>query len=106
MRTLTAVLAAAILAATGTAAARADFLKGDPRKCSFDKPAQCARTAATYTLVMYMRNHGHPSWSNPVTCTATVRLVKWRCDFGTGTATVWFRALSTGWKRQVTVTMN
>lgn len=97
------VLVAVVLAGAVAGSASADLLRGDPRQCSYNKPAQCARTAATYTLVAYMRAHGQPHWSNPTTCTATAGLLKWRCDFGSGTARVWFRALSTGWQRVVTV---
>lgn len=102
-------LAAMAAALTLTGTASADYLKGDPRVCSMGpaRKADCAEAAATYTLVMYMRHHGHRSFSNPTTATPLQKnLLKWRVDFGTGTAIVWFRALSTGWVRQVTVTMN
>jgi hypothetical protein len=102
----TTIVICVILAAFFAAAAHADFLQGDPRKCAFNQPTKCARVAATYTLVHYMRTHGNRSWSNPVKCTPVTGLLRWRCQFGTGSATVWFRALSTGWQRQVTVTLN
>lgn len=107
-RSLLILVAAAILAGTAAGVARGDLLAGDPRQCSYNDPRQCANSAAKTTLVRYMRTHGHPSWSNPVTCTqaGATSLLKWRCSFGTGTAAVWFRPLSTGWKRVVTVTMN
>lgn len=105
-----------VIAASAAGTARADYLKGDPRKCPAtstpqatpDKPADCAYRAAKVTLLAYMRTHVNKSWSNPMTCTQVARtsLLKWRCSFGTGTAVVSFRALSTGWKRQVAVTMN
>lgn len=107
-RGLTVVFLIAVLGAAAAGLARADLLTGDPRVCSLNKPAQCAQTAAKYTLVRYMRTHGHPTWSNPTNCTQTApsSLLKWRCQFGTGSAAVWFRATATGWKRVVTVTMN
>lgn len=106
----------AVIAGTAAGVARADYLSGDPRKCPAvstpqatpDKPAGCAYSAAKVTLLKYMRTHGHPTWSNPMTCAqvSSASLLKWRCSFGTGSAVVWFRPLSTGWKRVVTVTMN
>lgn len=98
------ILICVVAAAFFAAAAHADFLQGDPRKCAYNQPAKCARVAAVYTLVHYMRTHGHRSFSNPVTCTPLVGLLKWRCVYSsTGSATVWFRPLANGWTRQVTL---
>jgi len=104
----------AILAGVAAGVARADYLKGDPRKCppstgqTAPKPADCAKAAAKITLLTYMRAHRGKYWSNPISCTqaAPTSLLTWRCSFMSGTAVVWFRPSSTGWTRVVTVKMN
>lgn len=99
--TIVTVVVAAVGLATG-AAATADYLTGNPKVCSLHRETACARNAAVYTLVSYMRHHVTGSWSNPVRCVNPSGLLRWRCDYGPGVATVTFRATSSGWRRTIT----
>lgn len=120
MRAILLTLAAAVIAAAAASAARADF-RSDPRKCIFNRPAQCAGDAAKTALRVAMSaREGHPwkpgtdpRWDADITCTpvAASKLLKWRCSYQaapgsgiSGHALIWFRATSTGWHRIVTVT--
>lgn len=99
-----AILAALLLALlAGTA--HADYLKGDPRKCPAIRPADCAQQSAVWTTKAWMKTHNLVGY---VGCTRFQgSLLKWDCSIITGGQTthvrVWFRATSTGWKRQVTL---
>ena len=114
MRHLTVLLAALALAAAIAGTATAGYAKGDPRKCGNPAGAHyCAQESAKISLRYYMSaKEGFPGtarWDADITCAQNGKtLLKWRCTFhngaGSGTATVWFRALSTGWHRVVTVT--
>lgn len=108
--TLVAVLVAAFAASGTASAARTGYTTGDPRKCSFNKPAQCARYSAIAVLrVALQKKYDTPSlYQGPTACTQATQasLMRWNCTYGTGgKATVWFRGTSTGWKRVVTVTV-
>lgn len=86
--------------------ARADYKTGNPTKCGLTSRQDCARNAAIWTLRGVMAKRlGRPpyNWTAAVSCaqTAAPSLLKWRCNWGTSSALVTFRALSTGWHRYV-----
>ena len=107
-----AAVACAILAATAGAA-----LKGDPRVCPQATPGgashhayYCARDAAAAAVATKMATLQHVKrWYPHVDCKpAAGDVMRWSCWTFLGgdqwTATVRFRALSSGWHHTVTVT--